>query len=115
MAITLTEAAATKVKEIIDQQVDGEKMNREKVYLRVGVRGGGCSGFQYGLDLIDEDVNDSYEQFDQHGVKLVIDPKSYLYLNGATIDYVETVMQSGFTFNNPNASSTCGCGSSFSA
>lgn len=110
MAITLTETAAKEIKSIIEQQ----ELDKESVRLRVGVKGGGCSGFSYLLDLT-EQSRDNDEAFDQNGVKLVCDPKSYLYLNGTTIDFKDEVMGRGFVFNNPNATSTCGCGSSFSA
>ena len=110
MAIELTETAAREIKTIIDQQ----ELDREKVCLRVGVKGGGCSGFSYILDLT-EQKRDSDEAFDKYGVKVVCDPKSYLYLNGVTIDFKDEVMGRGFVFNNPNASSTCGCGSSVNA
>ncbi len=110
MAITLTESAAREIKNIIEQQ----ELDQEKVCLRVGVKGGGCSGFNYLLDLTEQD-GQADEQFDEHGVRIVCDPKSYLYLNGTTIDFKDEIMGRGFVFNNPNASGTCGCGSSFSA
>lgn len=110
MAIELTETAAREINTIIDQQ----ELDREKVRLRVGVKGGGCSGFSYLLDLT-EQSRDNDEVFDRHGIKIVCDPKSYLYLNGTTIDFKDEIMGRGFVFNNPNATSTCGCGSSFSA
>ena len=110
MAITLSETAAREIKTIIDQQ----ELDGDKVRLRVGVKGGGCSGFSYILDLT-ESQKDHDELFDQHGVKVICDPKSYLYLNGVTIDFKDEVMGRGFVFNNPNASGTCGCGSSFQA
>lgn len=110
MGILLSETAAREIKTIIDQQ----ELDGEKVRLRVGVKGGGCSGFSYLLDLT-ETSRDNDEMFDQHGVKVVCDPKSYLYLNGVSIDFKDEVMGRGFVFNNPNASSSCGCGSSFSA
>lgn len=110
MAITLTETAAKEIKSIIEQQ----ELDQEAVRLRVGVKGGGCSGFSYLLDLT-EQSHDNDETFDQNGIKVVCDPKSYLYLNGTTIDFKDEVMGRGFVFNNPNATSTCGCGSSFSA
>ncbi|MEQ9453977.1 MAG: iron-sulfur cluster assembly accessory protein [Phycisphaeraceae bacterium] len=110
MGILLSETAAREIKTIIDQQ----ELDGEKVRLRVGVKGGGCSGFSYLLDLT-ETARDNDETFDQHGVKVVCDPKSYLYLNGVSIDFKDEVMGRGFVFNNPNASSSCGCGSSFSA
>ena len=110
MAIELTETAAREISTIIDQQ----ELDKEKVRLRVGVKGGGCSGFSYLLDLT-EQSRDTDETFDRHGIKIVCDPKSYLYLNGTTIDFKDEIMGRGFVFNNPNATSSCGCGSSFSA
>ena len=110
MAIELTESAGREVKTIIEQQ----ELDAEKVHLRVGVKGGGCSGFSYVLDLT-EQSNETDEMFDQHGIKIACDPKSYLYLNGTTIDFKDEVMGRGFVFSNPNATSSCGCGSSFSA
>ncbi len=110
MAIHLTETAAKEIQSIINAQ----ELDKEKVCLRVGVKGGGCSGFSYILDLT-EQSKDSDEAFADHGVKIVCDPKSYLYLNGTTIDFKDEVMGRGFTFTNPNATSSCGCGSSFSA
>lgn len=109
MPVILTETAAREIKTIIGQQ----ELDAEKVRLRVGVKGGGCSGFSYLLDLT-EAQKETDEVFDQHGVKMVCDPKSYLYLNGTTIDFKDEIMGRGFVFQNPNASSSCGCGSSFS-
>jgi len=108
-AVILTETAAREVKSIIESQ----ELDAEKVRLRVGVKGGGCSGFSYLLDLT-ETQKDSDEEFEQHGVKIIIDPKSLLYLGGVTVDFKDEIMGRGFVFNNPNASSSCGCGSSFS-
>lgn len=110
MAITLTETAAREIKTIIQQQ----ELDAQNVRLRVGVKGGGCSGFSYLLDLT-EQHRDTDESFDEHGIKVVCDPKSYLYLNGTTIDFKDEIMGRGFVFNNPNATSSCGCGSSFTA
>ncbi|MBH07175.1 MAG: iron-sulfur cluster insertion protein ErpA [Phycisphaeraceae bacterium] len=110
MGIELSETAAREIKTIIQQQ----ELDVQNVRLRVGVKGGGCSGFSYMLDLT-EQHNDADESFDQHGVKIVCDAKSYLYLNGTRIDFKDEVMGRGFVFNNPNATSSCGCGSSFSA
>lgn len=110
MGLQLTERAAQEVKTILEQQ----KLSPESTYLRLGVKGGGCSGFNYSLDLT-EGKNEMDEEFDCFGVKLVCDPKSYLYLNGTTLDFKDEVMGRGFVFNNPNATHTCGCGSSFSA
>ncbi len=110
MALTLTETAAREIKTIIQQQ----ELDAENVRLRVGVKGGGCSGFSYLLDLT-EQQRDTDEMFEEHNIKVVCDPKSYLYLNGTTIDFKDEVMGRGFVFNNPNATSSCGCGSSFTA
>ena len=108
MSIELTESAADEVKQICTK----EKLELENVYLRLGVKGGGCSGFNYLLDLTEDTVEDDWA-FDQHGISVVCDQKSYLYLNGASIDFKREMMASGFVFNNPNANTTCGCGSSF--
>ena len=107
-AVTLTEAAAREIRTIIEQQ----ELDKDAVRLRVGVKGGGCSGFSYLLDLT-ESQKDSDELFEQHGVKIIIDPKSLLYLGGVTVDFKDEIMGRGFVFNNPNATSSCGCGSSF--
>ena len=106
--IVLTPTAAREVKTIIEQQ----DLDKEKVRLRVGVKGGGCSGFSYILDLT-EVKKDTDEEIELHGVKIICDPKSLLYLNGTTIDFKDEIMGRGFVFTNPNANSTCGCGSSF--
>ncbi len=108
--VNLSESAAREVKNIIQQQ----ELDGDKIRLRVGVKGGGCSGFSYLLDLT-ETQKETDEVFEIHGVKLIVDPKSLLYLGGVTIDFKDEIMGRGFVFNNPNASSTCGCGSSFSA
>ena len=108
MAIILTERAAQEVQTLITQ----EKLP-EGTYLRLGVKGGGCSGFSYALDLT-ETKSESDEEFDIHGIKVICDAKSYLYLNGTTLDFKDEIMGRGFTFTNPNASHSCGCGSSFS-
>jgi iron-sulfur cluster assembly protein len=108
--ILLSETAAREIKSIIKQQ----ELDADTVRLRVGVKGGGCSGFSYLLDLT-ESQQDTDETFEQHGVKVICDPKSLLYLAGTTIDFRDEVMGRGFVFGNPNATSSCGCGSSFSA
>lgn len=115
--ISLTEIAATEVGKIIEQQSDSAKKGGQDaapLYLRVGVKGGGCSGFSYTLDLT-ETKTEMDESFAQHGIDVIVDPKSSLYLEGITIDFRDELMGRGFVFHNPNASSTCGCGSSFSA
>ena len=111
MPIMLSETAAKEIKKIITDQ----NLPAEQTKLRVGVKGGGCSGFSYMLDLTEEPANENDEQLDCHGVKVVVDMKSYLYLNGVEIDFKDEVMGRGFVFKNPNATSTCGCGSSFTA
>jgi iron-sulfur cluster assembly accessory protein len=107
--VILTELAAKEVLNIVASQ----ELDAEKVRLRVGVKGGGCSGFSYLLDLT-ETEKETDEVFEQHGIKIIIDPKSLLYLAGVTVDFKDEIMGRGFVFNNPNASSSCGCGSSFS-
>ena len=108
--VILSETAAREIKSIIEQQ----ELDAEKVRLRVGVKGGGCSGFSYILDLT-ETQKDSDEAFVQHGITVICDPKSLLYLRGTTVDFKDEIMGRGFVFQNPNATSSCGCGSSFSA
>jgi iron-sulfur cluster assembly protein len=111
MPINLSETAAREIKTIITQQ----GLPAEATKLRVGVKGGGCSGFSYMLDLTEEPKGDMDEEMDSHGVKILCDMKSYLYLNGVEIDFKDEVMGRGFVFKNPNATSSCGCGSSFTA
>jgi iron-sulfur cluster insertion protein len=106
--INVSPTAATKINELLaEEQKDGSG-------LRVFVQGGGCSGFQYGL-MIEEQGSDNDQVFESNGVKLFVDPISIRYLTGAEVDFVDTVTGGGFTIKNPNATSTCGCGSSFSA
>lgn len=112
MSVKLTERAATEVKKIMADQKYGDE-----TVLRVGVAGGGCSGFSYALGFdqatnIDENKDSKYDCF---GVQLVVDKKSALYLDGTTVDFYEGLEKRGFTFDNPNAVKSCGCGSSFSA
>ena len=111
MAILLSEKAAAEIKKIIAEQGLSESETR----LRVGVKGGGCSGFSYMLDLTEEAKGDNDKELESNGVKMLIDEKSSLYLDGTEIDFKDEVMGRGFVFKNPNATSTCGCGSSFSA
>ncbi len=110
MTIAMTERAAKEVQRVKDEQ----KLN-DQMYLRVGVAGGGCSGFNYrlGFDKEFDDKKDS--QYDCHGVQVVVDKKSALYLDGTTIDWFENIDRRGFTFDNPNAVKSCGCGNSFQA
>ncbi len=114
--ISFTEKAANKVLSIMSEQ----DVSNDTV-VRVGVKGGGCSGFSYLLDLT-ETRAEGDEQWDfdfkiegePFTLMVICDPKSYLYLNGTTVDFKDEVMGRGFVFDNPNASSSCGCGSSFS-
>ena len=105
--LILTEPATTKLKELI--QKHGKTENS---FLRVYVAGGGCSGMSYGLAL-DNTVQDGDKVVQDNGVKVVIDDKSAEYLDGSTVDYVESIAGSGFMISNPNKWSTCGCGKSF--
>ena len=105
--ISLTPTAVAKVKEIMSQQ------NPVPAGLRVGVVGGGCSGFSYSMSF--ENASGMMDKvFDMDGLKVYVDATSVMYLNGCTVDYVETLEGAGFKFENPNVKSTCGCGSSFS-
>jgi iron-sulfur cluster assembly protein len=105
MAITLTETAANRVRTFL--------INRGKgVGLRLGVKTTGCSGMAYVLEFVD-DLNDEDSVFEDQGVKVIIDPKSLVYLDGTQLDYVKEGLNEGFEFNNPNAKSECGCGESF--
>jgi iron-sulfur cluster assembly accessory protein len=114
MSIVLTEKAASKVKEIISEGQTSGQLPAERMYLRLRVVGGGCSGFQHKLDL-DPEVKEKFDEvFEMHGVPVVVDKKSLLYLDGAHVDYHDELHRSGFSISNPNAKSTCGCGSSFS-
>ncbi|MDH4395952.1 MAG: iron-sulfur cluster insertion protein ErpA [Limnobacter sp.] len=105
--LVFTDSAANKVKELIEEE------GNSNLKLRVFVQGGGCSGFQYGFTF-DEDVNDDDTILDKAGVQLLIDSMSYQYLVGAEIDYKEDLNGAQFVIKNPNATTTCGCGSSFS-
>lgn len=136
MAVTVTENAAREIFSIVKDQ----ELDPEKIRLRVGVKGGGCSGFSYLLDLTEtqKDTDELWEytypvaktpaaeangagavavaqQSDTFTLRVICDPKSYLYLNNTVIDFKDELMGRGFVFNNPNATSSCGCGSSFSA
>ena len=106
--VIFTDSAASKVKELITEEGNAE------LKLRVFVSGGGCSGFQYGFTF-DEVTNEDDTVLEKAGVTLLIDPMSYQYLVGAEIDYSEGLEGAQFVIKNPNATSTCGCGSSFSA
>jgi iron-sulfur cluster insertion protein len=106
--LVFTDSAATKVKQLIDEE------GNSALKLRVFVTGGGCSGFQYGFTF-DEEQSEDDTVMEKNGVTLLIDPMSYQYLVGAEIDYSEGIEGAQFVIKNPNATSTCGCGSSFSA
>ncbi len=104
--ITLTSSAAEKLGGIMQ-----EKGLIESHALRVFVRGGGCGGMQYGMTF--DEARDGDEVFEQHGMKVIVDPTSIFYIEGANIDYVDSLMGGGFHIDNPQATSSCGCGSSF--
>jgi iron-sulfur cluster insertion protein len=106
--IIFTDSAATKVNTLIEEE------GNPQLKLRVYVSGGGCSGFQYGFTF-DEEVNEDDTQVEKNGVTVLIDSMSISYLNGAEIDYKEDLSGAQFVIRNPNATTTCGCGSSFSA
>lgn len=104
MALTLTDAAVTRVR---------EKRETDAKWLRLGIRGGGCSGFMYNMDFVDEpQPKDRKFEFDD--VRVCVDIKSYLFLAQSTLDFEQTLMRTGFIFRNPDAAKTCSCGESFS-
>ena len=105
--VNFTDAAANKVRSLIEEEGD------DQLKLRVFITGGGCSGFQYGFTF-EEEANEDDTQVENGGVTLLIDPTSYQYLVGAEIDYTDGIEGSQFVIRNPNATTTCGCGSSFS-
>ena len=105
--LVFTDSAANKVKQLIEDE------GNDALMLRVFVSGGGCSGFQYGFTF-DETVQEGDTEVENDGVKLLVDPMSYQYLVGAEIDYKEDLSGAQFVIRNPNATTTCGCGSSFS-
>ena len=105
MAVTLTETAASRVKNFLDNRGKG-------VGLRLGVKTTGCSGMAYVLEFIDAIESDD-QVFESHGVKVIVNPKSLVYLDGTELDYGKEGLNEGFKFNNPNVKDTCGCGESF--
>lgn len=105
MAITLTDIAAERVQAFLENRGKG-------VGVRIGVTTAGCSGMSYAIEFVDE-IEDSDEVFEDHGVKLVVDKKSLVYIDGTELDYAKEGLNEGFTFNNPNAKGECGCGESF--
>ena len=110
MAIEITEKAAEEVR-----RVQVEQKFEDDMFLRIGVAGGGCSGFNYTLRFDSDFDEQADSKFVQHGVAVVVDKKSALYLDGTTVDWYDGLEKRGFTFENPNATKTCGCGSSFQA
>ena len=103
--VSLTPSAAAKIKQLMESETDVS-------VLRVAIEGGGCSGFQYGLGF-DRGAVEGDHEYETEGVRVVVDPFSAPYLRGASVDYLETIQESGFKIDNPNAVSSCGCGSSF--
>jgi iron-sulfur cluster assembly protein len=106
--IHITETAGAEI-----ARLTSEKSAREKGGLRLYVQGGGCAGMSYGMEIVEE-PGDKDRVFEVEGVRVFIDPKSWLFLNGTTVDFKESLMGRGFVFENPNASGACGCGTSFS-
>ena len=105
MAITMTDAAAERVKAFLENRGKG-------VGLRLGVKTSGCSGMAYVLEFVDE-INDEDQVFEDHGIQVIVDAKSVVYLDGTELDYGKEGLNEGFKFNNPNAKAECGCGESF--
>ena len=108
MALTLTKAAADEFKRILHDN----DLDESTAMMRIGVKGGGCSGFSYSLDITKK-KEDADREFESEGVRIVCDPKSILYLDGTTVDFRNELMGRGFTFSNPNSTKSCGCGTSF--
>jgi iron-sulfur cluster assembly protein len=104
--IEITQAAAQEI------QRQREKRGTPTAAIRVGIRGGGCTGFSYLFEWDDGEPRPTDKVFDQHGVRVVTDPKSFVYLTGTELDFVRGLMDHGFKFNNPNAKGSCGCGES---
>ncbi len=105
--VSLTETAATKIRELQAEEPEGEA-----AVLRIAIQGGGCSGFEYALGF-DTGVQEGDEANEFHGVTVVVDPLSAPYLKGASVDFVNSIQESGFKIENPNVSASCGCGHSF--
>lgn len=105
--VTMTPKAVAKVKELMEQQ------DPKPTAVRLGVRGGGCSGFQYAMVFDDGEKTENDEELDYDGLKVRVDNMSAMYLEGCEVDYLETLEAAGFKFNNPHVKSTCGCGQSF--
>jgi iron-sulfur cluster assembly protein len=113
MPVIVTEKAAKEFKRVIEDQ----KASVDQTVLRIGVAAGGCSGYEYKLGIVSvSDVDQSNELLsEQHGIKVAVDKRSDLHLDGTTLDFFDGLEKRGFTFNNPNVSKSCGCGNSFSA
>lgn len=106
MIVTLTDSAVSRVKEMMAQEED------DNLFLRIGVKGGGCTGLSYGMGF-DNEINEDDQQFEEQGIKVVIDSESVPVLKGTVIDFKQNMMGGGFAIDNPNAIASCGCGSSF--
>ncbi len=104
--ITITEKAAAEIKKLAD------KRGKPESALRVGIRGGGCTGFSYLFEWSDAPARQHDKVFEKDGIKLYVDPKSFVYLDGTELDFVTSIMGYGFKFNNPNVKGSCGCGES---
>jgi iron-sulfur cluster assembly protein len=104
--ITISEAAGFQIKDMMKEE------GNENLFLRIGVKGGGCSGLSYGIGF-DQDKSEDDIEFDQHGIKVLVDQESAPILKGVVIDFKQSMMGGGFTIDNPNAIAGCGCGSSF--
>jgi iron-sulfur cluster assembly protein len=104
--IQISEAAAREIRRQRDKRGTPDSA------IRIGIRGGGCTGFSYLFEWDDKQPRETDKVFEQHGVKLVVDPKSYIYFQGTELDFVSSMMGHGFKFNNPNVKGSCGCGES---
>ena len=104
--ISITENAANEIRRQRD------KRGNSSAAIRIGIRGGGCTGFSYMFEWEDKEPRPTDKVFEQHGVKLVVDPMSYVYFQGTELDFVSSMMGHGFKFNNPNVKGSCGCGES---
>lgn len=109
--VTITEKAAGE----ISRSMTDNKVDQSSTFLRIGISAGGCSGFQYKLVFDNQKDDEMDTEYEVHGVKFVVDKRSALYLDGATLDYHESIDKRGFVFDNPNVVKSCGCGSSFQA
>lgn len=109
MAIQITDKAAEKIKDLIKNQV----VMAEIFGLFIQVKGGGCSGLSYDMSMQMSVPTPDLKHYEHNGANVYVEPKSYLFINGMTLDYQESIASSGFVFNNPNAKQTCGCGESF--